>query len=231
MEVKKDRMEIHMPETENTTGASPNEDSRAQSNQAEVTAYVPLTEEQIRAAQVGELVPLVAPIQIVDYDPEWPRLYEREAERVQSTLGDRALLIEHVGSTSVPGLAAKPKIDMLLVVANSEDESAYVPALEAAAYLLTIREPDWYEHRMFKGPDTDINLHVFSSGCREIDRMLLFRDWLRSNESDRRLYERTKRELASNNWKYMQNYADAKTAIVEKILARAQKNSGTNPRG
>ncbi len=194
-----------MPETENTTGASPNEDSRAQSNQAEVTAYVPLTEEQIRAAQVGELVPLVAPIQIVDYDPEWPRLYEREAERVQSTLGDRALLIEHVGSTSVPGLAAKPKIDMLLVVANSEDESAYVPALEAAAYLLTIREPDWYEHRMFKGPDTDINLHVFSSGCREIDRMLLFRDWLRSNESDRRLYERTKRELARNNWKYMQN--------------------------
>ncbi len=220
-----------MPGTENTTGDSPNEDSRAQSNQAEVTAYVPLTEEQIRAAQVGELVPLVAPIQIVDYDPEWPRLYEREAERVQSTLGDRALLIEHVGSTSVPGLAAKPKIDMLLVVANSEDESAYVPALEAAAYLLTIREPDWYEHRMFKGPDTDINLHVFSSGCREIDRMLLFRDWLRSNESDRRLYERTKRELASNNWKYMQNYADAKTAIVEKILARAQKNSGTNPRG
>ncbi len=220
-----------MPETENTTGASPNEDSRAQSNQAEVTAYVPLTEEQIRAAQVGELVPLVAPIQIVDYDPEWPRLYEREAERVQSALGDRALLIEHVGSTSVPGLAAKPKIDMLLVVANSADESAYVPALETAAYVLRIREPDWYEHRMFKGPDTDINLHVFSSGCREINRMLLFRDWLRSNESDRRLYERTKRELASNNWKYMQNYADAKTAIVEKILARAQKNSGTNPRG
>jgi len=192
---------------------------------------VPLTEEQIRAAQVGELVPLVAPIQIVDYDPEWPRLYEREAERVQSALSDRVLLIEHVGSTSVPGLAAKPKIDMLLVVANSADESAYVPALETAAYVLTIREPDWYEHRMFKGPDTDINLHVFSSGCREIDRMLLFRDWLRSNESDRRLYERTKKELARNDWKYMQNYADAKTAIVEKILARAQKNSGTNPRG
>ena len=220
-----------MPGTENTTGESPNEDSRAESDQAEVTAYIPLTEGQIRAAQIGELVPLAGPIQIVDYDPEWPRLYEREAERVQSALGDRALLIEHVGSTSVPGLAAKPKIDMLLVVANSADECAYVPALETAAYVLTIREPDWYEHRMFKGPDTDINLHVFSFGCREIDRMLLFRDWLRSNESDRRLYERTKRELARNDWKYMQNYADAKTAIVEKILARAQKNSGTNPRG
>jgi len=222
---------MHMPGTENTTGASPNEDSRAQSNQAEVTAYVPSTEEQIRAAQVGELVPLVAPIQIVDYDPEWPRLYEREAERVQSALGDRVLLLEHVGSTSVPGLAAKPKIDMLLVVANSADESDYVPALEAAAYVLRIREPDWYEHRMFKGPDTGINLHVFSSGCRETDRMLLFRDWLRSNESDRRLYERTKKELARNNWKYMQNYADAKTSVVEEILMRAQKNSGTNPQG
>ena len=211
-----------MPGTENTTGASSNEASRAETEQTEVALYTPLTEEQIRAAQVGELVPLVAPVQIVDYDHEWPRLYEREAEGVQSTLGDRVLLIEHVGSTSVPELAAKPLIDMLLVVANSADESAYVPALETAGYVLRIREPDWYEHRMFKGPDTDINLHVFSSGCREIDRMLLFRDWLRSNESDRRLYEHTKRELARNNWKYMQNYADAKTAVVEEILARAR---------
>ena len=181
-----------MPETENTTGDLPNEDSRAESNKPAIT-YTPLTEEQIRAAQVGELVPLAVPIQIVDYDPEWPRLYEREAARVQSVLGDRVLLLEHVGSTSVPGLAAKPKIDMLLVVANTADEPAYVPAMETAGYVLTIREPDWYEHRMFKGPDTDINLHVFSSGCTEIDRMLLFRNWLRSNESDRLLYERTKR--------------------------------------
>jgi GrpB-like predicted nucleotidyltransferase (UPF0157 family) len=209
-----------MPETEKTTGDLQHEDLE----QAGATPYTPLTEEQIRAGLVGELVPLVAPIQIIDYDPEWPRLYKREAERVKSTLGDRVLLIEHVGSTSVPGLAAKPKIDMLLVVADSADESAYVPALEASAYVLRIREPDWYEHRMFKGPDTDINLHVFSSGCREIDRMLLFRDWLRSNESDRRLYERTKRELARNDWKYMQNYADAKTSVVEEILVRARRH-------
>ena len=220
-------MEIHMPETEKTTGDLQHEDLE----QAGATPYVPLTEEQIRAGLVGELVPLVAPIQIIDYDPEWPRLYKREAERVKSTLGDRVLLIEHVGSTSVPGLAAKPKIDMLLVVADSADESAYVPALEASAYVLRIREPDWYEHRMFKGPDTDINLHVFSSGCREIDRMLLFRDWLRSNESDRRLYERTKRELARNDWKYMQNYADAKTSVIQEILTRAQKNNETHPQG
>ena len=162
----------------------------------------------------------------MDYDPHWPELFSREADRIRSVLGSGALRIEHAGSTSVPGLAAKPKIDVLLVVADSADEQAYVPALEAAAYVLRIREPDWYEHRMFKGPDTDITLHVFSSGCPEIDRMLLFRDWLRSHAADRRLYERTKRELASLDWKYTQNYADAKTAVVEEILARARGDGG-----
>ena len=111
-------------------------------------------------------------------------------------LGSLALRIEHAGSTSVPGLAAKPIIDLLLVVAYSAQEDAYAPALEAAGYVLRIRELNWYEHRMFKGPDTDINLHVFSSGCPEIDRMLTFRDWLRSNAVDRDLYARTKAALS-----------------------------------
>ena len=92
--------------------------------------------------------------------------------------------------------------------------------------MLHIREPEWYEHRVFKGPDTDLNLHVFSVGCPEIDRMLLFRNWLRNNVSDRQLYELTKRELARKNWKYMQNYADAKTLVVKEILARAQAWAG-----
>jgi GrpB-like predicted nucleotidyltransferase (UPF0157 family) len=184
--------------------------------------FVPQTEEQIQATYIGELKPLDRPIQIVDYDPEWSRLYEREVERIRTALGDKAHRLEHVGSTSVPGLAAKPRIDILLVVANSADEQAYVPALEAAGYVLCIREPDWFEHRVFKGPDTDINLHVFSQGCPEIERMLLFRDWLRNNASDRQLYERTKKELARQNWKYTQNYADAKTMVVEEILARAR---------
>jgi GrpB-like predicted nucleotidyltransferase (UPF0157 family) len=175
---------------------------------------------------IGELVPLAGPIQIVDYNPDWSQLFEREAERIQATLGDRILLLEHVGSTSVPGLAAKPIIDLLLVVEDSADEPSYVPALEAASYVLRIREPDWYEHRVFKGPHMDINLHVFSRGCPEIDRMLLFRNWLRSNASDRQLYERTKRELARLNWKYTQNYADAKTAVIEEILRRARVDVG-----
>lgn len=214
-----------MPVNGDTSHTSPHQSSGLQSEQTTALPFTPLTEEQLKAATVGELVPLAAPIYIADYDPEWPRLYEREAARIRSVLGKSILLLEHVGSTSVPGLAAKPRIDILLVVANSADELSYIPALQAAGYVLVIREPDWYEHRVFKGPDTDINLHVLSTGCPEIDRYLLFRNWLRSNESDRLLYERTKRELARIRWKYTQNYADAKTSVVREILARAQKNS------
>lgn len=204
-----------MSGSDNTVGETP----EGESGEAPNVIY---TEEQLQAVHVGELKPLIGSIQIVDYDAMWPRLFEREAERIRAVLGDRVLLLEHVGSTSVPGLAAKPRIDILLVVADSADESAYVPALEEAGYVLHIREPDWFEHRLFKGPDTAINLHVFSQGCPEIDRMLLFRDWLRSNAADRQLYESTKRKLARQKWKYTQNYADAKTAVVKEILARAQ---------
>jgi GrpB-like predicted nucleotidyltransferase (UPF0157 family) len=225
-----DRKETHMPEMDNTTGDTIEKESRATSEQDWTATHVPLTEEQIRATQLGVLVPLAGPVQIVDYDPQWPRLFEREAERVQTALGDQVLVLEHIGSTSVPELAAKPKIDMLLVVADSADEPAYVPNLEAAGYVLQVREPDWYEHRMFKGPDTDVNLHVYTLGCPEIDRVLLFRNWLRNHASDRQLYERTKRELAHVDWKYMQNYADAKTAVVEEILARAQGDAGEQVR-
>ncbi len=164
---------------------------------------------------------LSGPILIVKYDPHWPELFAREAGRIRSVLGARALCIEHAGSTSVPGLAAKPIIDLVLGVENSADEDGYVPALEAAGYVLRIREPDWYQHRMLKGPDTDVNLHVFSSGCPEVERMLLFRDWLRRNAADRDLYERTKLALARREWKCVQDYADAKTATIDQIIARA----------
>jgi GrpB-like predicted nucleotidyltransferase (UPF0157 family) len=184
-------------------------------------------EERLRAATIGELRPLSGPIQLAEYDPLWPRLFAREADRIRAVLGERALRLEHVGSTSIPGLAAKPIIDLVLAVPDSADESAYVPDLEQAGYVLRIREPEWYQHRMFKGPDTDINLHVFSDGCAEIERMLGFRDWLRSEAADRELYERTKRELAPRGWKYLQEYADAKSAVVEEILARARSGLRT----
>jgi GrpB-like predicted nucleotidyltransferase (UPF0157 family) len=186
-----------------------------------VSEDAPLTEEEILASAVGELFPHAATIELADYDPSWPDLFAREDERIRAILGDRVLLLEHVGSTSVPGLAAKPVIDVTLVVADSSDEDAYVPALEAAGYRLTIREPDWHEHRVLKGPDTNVNLHVFSEGCSEVRRMVAFRDWLRTHDDDRELYARAKRELAAQEWRYVQNYADAKSAVVSDILARA----------
>ena len=182
----------------------------------------PFTDDEIRAFTIGELREHNATIHLAEYDPEWPRLFEREATRIREALGDRALRIEHVGSTSVPGLAAKPVIDIDLVVADSSDEEAYVPLLEAAGYVLRIREPDWFEHRLFKGPDTNVNVHTFSAGCEEVERMVAFRDWLRTNDDDRDLYLNAKRELAAREWKYVQNYADAKSAVVEEINARAQ---------
>jgi len=179
------------------------------------------TEEQLRRVTIGELNPVNNTIELAEYDPQWPGLFEQEAAQIRAALGERALRVEHVGSTSVPGLAAKPTIDMVLVLEDTRDEASYVPALEAAGYVLRIREPEWFEHRLFKGPRTRVNLHCFSEGCVQIDRMLMFRDWLRANEADRLVYERCKRELAAKTWVFTQNYADAKTQVVEEILERA----------
>ncbi|MGQ4267170.1 GrpB family protein [Nocardiopsis changdeensis] len=160
-------------------------------------------------------------VHILDYDPKWPYLFEREADRVRGILGDRVLLFEHVGSTAVPGLPAKACVDLLLVVADSADEDSYLPDLARAGYTLVIREPDWYEHRVFKGPDVNLNLHVFSEGCEEIERMRRFRDHLIANSGARERYVRVKRELAERTWERIQDYADAKSAVVREILAEA----------
>ena len=179
------------------------------------------TEADLRAVTIGEPDRLDGQVTIVEYDPAWPGLFAREATRIRAALGERALLVEHVGSTSVRRLAAKPRIDIVLAVADAADEPAYVPRLEADGYVLRIREPDWYEHRLFKRPEVQLNLHTFSAGSPEIDRMLLFRDWLRTHDDDRELYEQAKRDLAARDWAFIQNYADAKTEVVEAILARA----------
>jgi GrpB-like predicted nucleotidyltransferase (UPF0157 family) len=175
-------------------------------------------DEELQAVTVGPREPHNAPITLAAYDPDWPRSFRREAGRLRSVLGDAALHIEHVGSTSVPGLVAKPIIDILLVVPDSADEPRYLPRLQAAGYVLRIREPEWFEHRLFKGPDTDINLHVFSPGAAEVQRMLCFRDRLRDDDAARSRYARVKRDLAQRTWRHVQDYADAKAAVVSEIL-------------
>ncbi|HTU45096.1 MAG TPA: GrpB family protein [Bryobacteraceae bacterium] len=184
-----------------------------------------LSERYLRASTLGDLTPLAARIVLVEYDAQWPQRFQQEAQLIRTALGQHALRIEHVGSTSIPGLTAKPIVDIVLVVADSRDEAGYAPALEKAGYRLRIREPGWHEHRMFKGGNDEVNLHAFSTGCPEVDRMLDFRDWLRGNEEDRELYARTKRRLAQEDWKYTQNYADAKTEVIEQILSKASRTA------
>lgn len=180
-------------------------------------------EAEIVAAHLGGPPRLDGRIELVDPDPNWSRDYERRDAVIRDALGGTLRRLEHVGSTSVPGLPAKPIIDMVLVVPDSADEEAYVPPLESVGYQLAIREPDWYEHRVlrlvYRVPS--VNLHVFSEGCPEVRRMLAFRDWLREHDEDRELYAATKRELAARTWRYTQQYADAKTEVIERILKRA----------
>jgi len=160
-------------------------------------------------------------IVIVDYDPRWPGLFQEHAAILSRALRRKALAIEHVGSTSVPELAAKPIIDIDLLVADSSDEATYLPAIVQAGYVLRVREPDWYQHRMFRTPELDVHVHVFSRGCIEFTRHLAFRDHLRRCTEDRLLYESVKRKLAEGDWPDMNAYARAKTEVVEQIIARA----------
>ena len=188
--------------------------------------------QRLRAVTVGEPVRLDGPVVLSESSAQWPVWFDQEAERIRAALGEIAIAIEveHVGSTSVPGLAAKPILDIDLAVQDSAAEETYVPALEAIGYQLRIREPDWFEHRLLRFAEPAVNLHVFSAGCEEITRNLLLRNWLRANAADRDLYESTKRELAARRWAYVQQYADAKSAVITEILARAAAAGFTDDR-
>ena len=134
-------------------------------------------------------------------------------------MGAVATEVEHVGSTSVPGLPAKPIIDINLIVVDSADEPAYVPALEALGYVLHIREPGWHEHRLLRLDDPAVNLHVFTTGSAEHARMITFRDRLRTDPAAFELYLSTKQRLAAQHWEHVQDYADEKSGVVERILS------------
>ena len=171
--------------------------------------------EYLQPADPGDAVVLV------EHDAAWPVRYAQHERRIRAALGERAVEVHHVGSTSVTGLAAKDVIDVVLVVADPTDEASYVAALEDAGYVLHLREPEWHEHRLLKEWSPRVNLHVFGPGCEEVRRMLAFRDHLRRDRPDRELYERTKRDLAARRWDRVQDYADAKSEVVGEIMPRA----------
>lgn len=176
--------------------------------------------EHLISAWVGEPKGPAQPVLIAEPDPDWPSWYEAEATRVVEALGDLVVRIEHVGSTSVPGLPAKPIIDIDVQVADSAAEDEYVPPLAKFGYHLVLREPWWNGHRMFNDPDGRVNLHVFPFGAPEPLRHLLFRDWLRSHPEDRALYASAKRELARSTAEDPEAYNLAKNPVIDGIYAR-----------
>ncbi len=158
-------------------------------------------------------------IVLAEHDPAWAERYRVLRERILAALGPAALRVEHIGSTSVPGLAAKPIVDVLVTVADVEDEPAFVPPLERAGFVLRVREP---EHRMLRTPGRDVHVHVYEPAHPAVDAYLDLRDWLRVDAADRDLYARTKRRLAAQEWADMNAYADAKTEVVQAVLERAR---------
>ena len=164
-------------------------------------------------------------IRVAPYDPEWPKVYERLREQIETALGGVALHVEHVGSTAVPGLAAKPVIDIDLTVADSADEDSYLLALDALGYDLTIRERAWHEHRCFRLEDPRVNLHVFGPDCPETIRHVLFRDWLRTHPDDRELYESAKRaSLVGTD--VVIDYNQRKQPVIRDIYERVFRAAG-----
>jgi GrpB-like predicted nucleotidyltransferase (UPF0157 family) len=158
-------------------------------------------------------------VHLVEYDPAWPERFEVERSRILSALGQRARRIEHIGSTSVPGLVAKPIIDVVVELDDPEDDASYQSLLESAGFVLRVREP---RHRMYQTPECDVHVHVWPIESAEVAEYLLLRDWLRSHADDCRLYAETKHALAGREWRDANYYAEAKGPVIDQIKARAR---------
>lgn len=164
-------------------------------------------------------------VTIVAYDPQWPWRFETLASRIRDALGEAALDVEHVGSTSVEGLAAKDVIDIDLTVADPRDEDAYIPALAGLGYVLTVREPSWHEHRCLRLTNPRANLHVFGPDCPETIRHRMFRDWLRTHPEDRQRYQDAKVSAIPGGGNVMA-YNGRKQQVIREIYDRAFRAAG-----
>ncbi|AKS35224.1 GrpB family protein [Mycolicibacterium goodii] len=169
--------------------------------------------------------PPPVPVEIVAYNPEWPARYRALAAPIRTALGPTALHLEHVGSTSVPGLAAKDVIDIDLTVDDPRHEAAYVPALTDLGYRLTVREPDWHQHRCLNLDVPRVNLHVFGPDCPEVIRHRMFRDWLCAHPDDRERYEAAKRAAVPGGGHVM-DYNARKQPVIREIYDRMFRAAG-----
>ncbi|SCF44074.1 GrpB family protein [Micromonospora saelicesensis] len=178
------------------------------------------TPEQVDAGLVGEPPRTWESVVIEEYDGAWAQRFIAVRSSLTEALGGLIIGVEHVGSTAVPGLAAKPVIDVDLVIEDTADESGYLPALQRLGYRLVLREPWWHGHRMLLSPAEDVNLHVWPQGAPEPVRHLLFRDWLRSHPHDRERYAATKRRVARDTEHRPRDYSLAKNDVIDEIYAR-----------
>jgi len=179
-------------------------------------------------ARVSGAAPAIG-IEVTDPDPTWPRQYDDLADRIRDAMGWRVLQLEHVGSTSVQGLAAKPIIDIDLTVADPDREQDYIPALEAIGFRLAIREPWWYGHRVLRAAEPHCNLHVFGFDSPELVKHRIFRDWLQGNPDERDRYAAAKREAASEasvRGEHVMQYNARKQQVIREIYHRAFVTAG-----
>ena len=183
--------------------------------------YTQPTQEEIDAARVDHDAWAVEAVEVLPPDPTWAEWYDVVRDRIREALGDRVVALEHVGSTSVPGLWAKPVIDVDLTVASSADEDAWLPDLERAGFVLRVREPGWEEHRLVRGEDPDTNVHVWSVGAREPRKHALFRDWLRTHPEDREQYAEVKRAAAAQGFTDVMQYNNVKAWLIYDIYEKA----------
>lgn len=171
-------------------------------------------------------VPPIENIEVVAYDPSWPEIYSALESKIKNKLGSNLLKIDHVGSTAVPGLVAKPVIDIDVTVADAADEEVYLLAFEDLGYRLIVREPRFHGHRLFHYENPRVNLHVFTHGTPETARHLLFRDWLRQSEKDCKLYADAKFEAIKGCSFDIHKYHENKSKVVHDIYQRIFKHLG-----
>jgi GrpB-like predicted nucleotidyltransferase (UPF0157 family) len=162
-------------------------------------------------------------IKLHSYEDRWVSKFLDHRRQIMNALSAVDIAIEHIGSTSVPGLAAKPIVDILVTVDDITAEEDYLDALLTAGYKLRVREPG---HRLVRTPERDVHVHLYQRGDPAVAEYLLLRDHLRSDARDRALYESTKRALLSRAWDDMNDYADAKTDVILAIKERARAVRG-----
>ena len=161
-------------------------------------------------------------IVVAPYDPAWHVLFRAQAADLRAALGDVALRIDHIGSTSVPGLAAKPIVDVQISVADFEPLDAYRRPLERLGYVFRAENPERTKRYFRESPgQRRTHIHVRRAGSFSEQLALLFRDYVRAHSAEADAYAALKRELAESHRHDRQAYTEAKQPFIWEVIARA----------